>query len=295
MYCKIWGVRGSVPVPGASTLKYGGNTTCIEVNGHDDECIILDAGTGIFPLGQHLARTEIKKIHLFITHTHWDHIQGFTMFQPLFSDDVEIHIYGPKDPTSGLTIKDHLTNQMDRHFFPVQLQNVAARLIFEDVTGGDRIHINSLIVKTFEFNHTAINIGYRIDSDERSIIFTGDHEWKLNPHPSDDPRFSNMEQSIKATRQETINFIKGVDLLIIDSAYTEEEYLTRHGWGHGTLDSSITAAREACAKQVLFTHHDPSRTDDELDKVFRESLERNAINSKDPEFALAKEGMEIKL
>jgi len=288
-------VRGSLPVPGARTVKYGGNTTCIEITGYNDECIVLDAGTGIFLLGRHLVHTGIKKIHVFITHTHWDHIQGFTMFQPLFSDDVEINIYGPKDPNSGLTIEDLLTSQMDRHFFPVQLQNVAARLNFKDVTGGDRIKINSLIVRTFEFNHTAINIGYRIDSENRSIVFTGDHEWKLNPHPSDDPRFSSMEESIKAIRRETINFMKGADLLIIDSAYTEEEYLTRHGWGHGTLDSSISAAREACAKQVLFTHHDPSRTDDELEKIFKEAIERNTINGKDLEFALAKEGMEIKL
>ena len=295
MYCKIWGVRGSLPVPGADTVKYGGNTTCIEIKGNNDECIVLDAGTGIFPLGQHLANTEIKKIHLFITHTHWDHIQGFTMFPPLFSDDVEITIYGPKDPNSGLTIRDHLTNQMDRHFFPVQLQNVAARLIFEDVSGGDRIQINSLIVKTFEFNHTAINIGYRINSNNRSIIFTGDHEWELNPHPPYDHRHSSMEQRINAVRQKTINFIKEADLLIIDSAYTEEEYLSRHGWGHGTLDSSILAAREARAKQVLFTHHDPSRTDDALEKIFEESIERNTIDSQDPEFLLAKEGMEIKL
>ncbi|MAJ80712.1 MAG: MBL fold metallo-hydrolase [Porticoccaceae bacterium] len=295
MYCKIWGVRGSLPVPGASTLKYGGNTTCIQVNGHNDECIVLDAGTGIFPLGQHLANTEIKKIHLFITHTHWDHIQGFTMFQPLFSKDVEINIYGPKDPTSGLTIRDHLTKQMDRHFFPVQLKNVPACLNFKDVTGGQRIKINSLIVKTFEFNHTAVNIGYRISSESRSIIFTGDHEWKLNPHSPGDVRYLSMEQSINSTRQKTIEFIKEADLLIIDSAYTEEEYLTRHGWGHGTLDSSISAAREARAKQVLFTHHDPRRTDIALERIFKDSIKRNSIRSEDPEFSLAKEGMEIKL
>ena len=295
MQFKFWGVRGSIAVPGSDTLGYGGNTTCIEVRGDNGEIVVLDAGTGIFQLGRQLLQESANQIHLFISHTHWDHIQGLPMFKPIFVPGNQIQIYGPVDPLSQLGIQERLAMQMDRHFFPVQQSDLQSQITFNDLVEGQRVKVGSLTISSFLFNHPIINFGYKIDDGSKSLVFTGDHEWPINPHAPSDSGFAAEQQIIDKRRRETLEFIANSDVLVIDTAYTEEEYTTRHGWGHGTFDSSILAAREAKVKKLFLTHHEPTRNDSQLEGVFQAAIERNRVTTNDPTILLAKEGLEVSL
>ena len=282
-------------MPGADTLIYGGNTTCIEVRGKQNELVILDAGTGIYPLGLDLLASDLSVINIFISHTHWDHIQGLPMFQPSFSHKYKINVYGPRDLESGLGIKERLAKQMDRHFFPIQLDDLSSRINFFDIEEGEKIRIGSLKVSGFKFHHPVVNFGYRIEDELNSVVFTGDHEWMSNDLELDHPGWKTQQKKIELRTQKTIEFMKDTDVLIIDTAYTVEEYKTKKGWGHGNFDSSIVAAREANAKQVYLTHHEPSRTDAALEICFQDALQKNRTTKKHPVFFLAKEREKIKI
>lgn len=293
MYLKFFGVRGSIAVPGGETLRYGGNTTCLEIRGDHGEVVILDAGTGIVKLGHKLMTEQVANINIFISHTHWDHIQGLPFFTPLFVPKNNISVFGPIDSVSGVGIKERLSTQMDRHYFPVQQDDLQSNLVFNDLSEGQKIIVGSLTITCFLFNHPVTNFGYRIDDGCKSIVFTGDHEWPVQPHPAQDKTNGEAQAVIEKRRRETIDFMTDADILVIDTAYTEEEYQTRHGWGHGTFDSSILAGREAKAKEVYLTHHEPGRTDSNLESIYVAALQRNNVTEADPKFMLAKEGMEI--
>jgi phosphoribosyl 1,2-cyclic phosphodiesterase len=293
LFFRFWGVRGSIPVPGKETIKYGGNTTCIEVRGNNNEMVILDAGTGIYQLGQHLMTQDQTDINIFISHTHWDHIQGLPMFQPSFLSNFNINIFGAVDLESGLGIKERLTKQMDRHFFPIQLEDLSAKINFIDIEEGSEIEIGSLKISSFQFNHPIINLGYRVEDAYNSLVFTGDHEWMSNDLTEDDGAWEERQREVDFRRTETFNFIRQSDILIIDTAYTDEEYKTKKGWGHGTFDSSIAAGLEAKCKQIYFTHHEPRRTDKALETAFRHALKKNKIPENQTRFYLAQEGYEV--
>ena len=295
MFFRFWGVRGSIPVPGKDTIKYGGNTTCIEVRGNNNEMIILDAGTGIYQLGQSLMTRDQTEINIFISHTHWDHIQGLPMFQPSFLSNFKINIFGAIDLESGLGIKERLAKQMDRHFFPIQLEDLSAQINFIDIEEGSEIEVGALKVSSFQFNHPIINLGYRVEDASNSLVFTGDHEWMSNDLKEDDSAWEHRQSEVENRRNQTFDFIGDSDTLIIDTAYTDEEYKTKKGWGHGTFDSSIRAGLEANCKRVYFTHHEPRRTDKALENAFRHALKKNKISDDCTRFHLAQEGHEVEL
>jgi len=295
LFFRFWGVRGSIPVPGKDTIKYGGNTTCIEVRGNNNEMIILDAGTGIYQLGQSLMTRDQTEINIFISHTHWDHIQGLPMFQPSFLSNFKINIFGAIDLESGLGIKERLAKQMDRHFFPIQLEDLSAQINFIDIEEGSEIEVGALKVSSFQFNHPIINLGYRVEDANNSLVFTGDHEWMSNDLKEDDSAWEHRQSEVENRRNQTFDFIGDSDTLIIDTAYTDEEYKTKKGWGHGTFDSSIRAGLEANCKRVYFTHHEPRRTDKALENAFRHALKKNKISDDCTRFHLAQEGHEVEL
>jgi len=284
------GVRGSIPSPGPRTVKYGGNTTCIEVRSDDNDLIILDAGTGIFPLSQTLLPELPVTAHIFISHTHWDHIQGLPFFIPIFIPGNTLMIHGPQDPITQRELSEVLSRQMDYAYFPIREAELKAALEYISLKEQQMVEVGSAQVTNILMNHPVLNFGYKVESGGKSVFFTGDHEWPFNIYEPGDDYHMEFEEHIEQKRATIIDFIRGVDVLIADTAYTEEEYPDKKGWGHGTYDTSIVMARDAGVKRCYFTHHEPTRGDDALEKIFAEALERNRVGTDDTEFLLAREG-----
>lgn len=293
MKFKFWGVRGSIPSPGPNTVKYGGNTTCIEIRTDDGDLIILDAGTGIHALAQNLLKEMPINAHIFITHTHWDHIQGLPFFIPIFIPGNQISIYGGLDPVTHEQINRALTVQLQYSFFPIQEAQLKARINYLTISAGIPVKVGSATVTPIILNHPVLNFGYRIDCDGQSIFFTGDYEMQLNIYQPDDEDHAQFQCYIEEQKKEVLLAMKDVDALIIDSPFTKSEYANKHGWGHGTYDSAIELSRAANAKRLFLTHHEPTRTDAELDKIYQNLLE--AYPDLSFQLIIAREGVDIRL
>ncbi len=293
MKVRFWGVRGSLAAPGPATLRYGGNTTCIEVRTEDNTIIVLDGGTGIFPLGHSLLREMPLTAHVFISHTHWDHIQGLPLFVPIFIPKNVIRIHGPYDIVAGSGIDQVMNVQLQYSYFPVREAELRATLEYETLTVGQPVQVGDSTVTGHLLNHPVVNLGYRIDSGGRSMFFTGDHEPYFNIYDPEDPEYPAYQAMLDEKQCLFEDFIRGVDLLVADSAYTISEYPSKRGWGHGTFDSVIQLGLKVGAKRIVCTHHEPTRNDDALEKAFQEAVERCCPSSGGPEVMLAREGLEL--
>lgn len=293
MKVKMWGVRGSIPSPGPRTVRYGGNTTCIEVRSDDDSLIILDAGTGIFPLAQSLLARLPVQANIFITHTHWDHIQGLPFFVPLYIPGNKVRIHGAFDLVSMQGIEQVMNVQLQYSYFPIREAELKAGIEYETLTIGEVIMIGDAKVTPVLMNHPVTDLGYRIECNGKSVFFTGDHEPWLNIYAPEDEGHAEYQAMVEQRQAELDAAIGPVDLLIVDTAYTQAEYPQKIGWGHGTFDTAIATAHRVGAKRLLCTHHEPTRSDDDLEKVFAEVLARHP----DPgcEVMLASEGLEVVL
>jgi phosphoribosyl 1,2-cyclic phosphodiesterase len=246
---RFWGVRGSVPTPVRENLGYGGNTSCVEIRTGENEFIILDAGTGIRGLGAALLKTSGKqplKLNLFLTHYHWDHIQGLPLFAPLFQPGNEITFHAAARLGS---IRDQLRGQMKAPFFPVEFDNVGARTSFVEMDGGE-IKVAGLRVRCFPMHHPQGAGGYRIEGPNGVIVFASD----LEPG---NPKLDRVARE----------FAEGADTLIYDSQYTPEEYSTHVGWGHSNWREAAAVARDARVKQLVLFHHDPTHDDERVDGI----------------------------
>ncbi len=296
MKIRFWGVRGSIPSPGSKTVRYGGNTTCIEVVTDDGQTIILDAGTGIYPLSQKLSEAMPLTCHIFITHTHWDHIQGLPFFLPFFIPGNNIMVYGAFDPILGKDIGDVLKNQMEYWYFPVREAELKAHVQYTSLRERQTIEIGSTRVTNIIMNHTALNFGYLVESSGKRVFFTGDNEQLSNIYnPEDDSFYQEYEEFIGRKKDSLHDFIRGVDVLIADAAYTSDEYMTKRGWGHGTYDFCLDLAKRVKARSLYFTHHEPLRSDDELDLIKKQIDDRFATQAEAPFLYMAQEGLEINL
>ncbi|MBF0610480.1 MAG: MBL fold metallo-hydrolase [Magnetococcales bacterium] len=291
MMIRFWGVRGSIPFPGPKSVRYGGNTTCIEVRNSQDDLIILDGGTGIFPLAQTLLGKLPVRCHIFITHTHWDHIQGLPFFIPLFIPGCRVDIYGAFDPINLRDIRDILSRQMEYCYFPVREVELKAEIRYHTLREGECVQVGTTKITNMLMNHPVLNFGYKLEEEGKSVFFSGDHEWPYNIYDPTDDGFDEYEQLIVQQRANMIDFIRGMDALIMDSAYTEKEYPSKKGWGHGTLDSSILVAKEAQVKNLFLTHHEPTRSDDLLEQLFQETVARYQFPPDSPKLHLAYEGL----
>jgi phosphoribosyl 1,2-cyclic phosphodiesterase len=290
MKVKFWGVRGSIASPGPSTAKYGGNTTCIEVRTDDNELIILDAGTGIFPLSQSLLAELPVTAHVLITHSHWDHIQGLPFFVPNFIPGNTLRLYGAFDPVTGKGVEHVMSVQLQYSYFPVREAEMKASIEYCTLKPGESVQIGSARVTPYLMNHPVIDFGYRIEANGKSVFFTGDHEPPLNIYEPSDPEFAEYQTFLDEKSTEISGAMAGVDVLIADCSYTRAEYPAKKGWGHGTFDSSIQYARRAGAKTLFCTHHEPTRSDDALEAVFNQALRENPRQVGDPDIRLAREG-----
>ena len=295
MKIRFWGVRGSIPTPGPHTVKYGGNTTCIEIRTDDGQLIILDAGTGIFALSQTLLREMPLTANVFITHTHWDHIHGLPFFIPVFVPGNTLRLHGAFDPISGRGIEQIMDVQLQYSYFPVREAEMKARIEYETLMPEQSVRIGEATVTPTLLNHPVINFGYRVECNGKSLFFTGDHEPHYNIYAPDDEGFEEYQTLIEDKESGIVAAMRGVDVLIADSSYTIEEYPAKKGWGHGTFDSCIEMARQAGARMVYCTHHEPTRHDAALEQEFAKVLARHPRREGDPEIRLACEGEEIEL
>lgn len=293
MKVKFWGTRGSIAAPGPKTVKYGGNTTCIEVRGPEGELVILDAGTGIRELGMELARNMPLECYLLVTHTHWDHINGLPFFVPLFVPGNRIVIYGPPDPITMSGVERVLSSQMAYPHFPVRVAELKSDIVYETVKEGGELEIGSLKISATVMNHPALTFGFKIECRRKSFFFTGDHEPFFNIYASGDRDFEAYEEIVQERKKGLIDFISGVDVLIADSQYTPEEYPSKVGWGHSTHEDSLALARAANVKSLYMTHHEITRTDDELDAIIEQI--RNDNQNLGFEVHMAAEGVEFEV
>jgi phosphoribosyl 1,2-cyclic phosphodiesterase len=265
---KLWGVRGSIPTPQAENMGYGGNTSCLELRLADNQSIVFDAGSGLRNLGAELLR-ESNGAHLdlkvFLTHFHWDHIQGIPFFAPLFSAGNRITFYSHCNGS----LEEILEGQMVRPYFPIDLASVAARRDFVDLNS-QAATILGVTIRPFPLNHPQGAVGYRIETGKTVIVYATDLE---HGH----------------ARLDTIlrEYAEGADLLIYDAQYTPEEYAQYSGWGHSTWREAARVAREAHVRRLVLFHHDPWRDDASLDEIGESA--RHSFDAT----ALAREGSVI--
>ncbi len=290
MKVKFWGVRGSIASPGPHTVRYGGNTTCIEVRTDDNEPIILDAGTGIFPLSQTLLAELPVRAHVFISHSHWDHIQGLPFFIPNFIPGNVLRLHGAYDPVSGQGVEQVMSVQLQYSYFPVREAEMKGSIEYVTLMPEESIQVGSATVTPYLLNHPVINFGYRIESRGKSVFFTGDHEPPYNIYQPEDAEFAEYQAFVDEKQAAILRGMQGVDVLIADTSYTAMEYPAKVGWGHGTFASSIQYATQAGAKVLYCTHHEPTRSDDALETALAQAIADHPVPAGGPDIRLAFEG-----
>jgi phosphoribosyl 1,2-cyclic phosphodiesterase len=275
----IWGCRGSVPTPGREMVWYGGNTSCVELALEDGSSLVLDAGTGIRALGVELAARGTRRIHLFLTHLHLDHLEGLRFFAPLWDDAVTLDIWGPHSPVVALP--ERIRRAFSPPLFPLDFRDVPARVTFHDLPGedwhGDGVTLHAELVL-----HPGPTLGFRIETPHSRLAYLPDHE----------PALAGIEGR-------TIDWISAgglasdVDVVLHDAQYSEEEYVERIGWGHSSVAAAVAFCRAARARQLVLFHHDPDRSDYALElhqERARELAEHDAFA-----VVLAREGMVLEL
>jgi phosphoribosyl 1,2-cyclic phosphodiesterase len=257
MKVSIWGTRGSLASPGADTARYGGNTSCVEVRSADGTVVVLDAGTGIRPLGGALAG-RVRRVHLLLSHLHMDHIQGLGFFKPLFDPDVETHLWGPAGSSDDL--RGRLARYLSPPLFPVHLR-VLPRLALHCLPAGP-FPIDGLQVTAERVCHPGHTVGFRLEEDGHTLAYLSDHEPALgNPHfPSD----ADWTSGLGLARQ--------ADLLVHDAQYSLGEYGDHVGWGHSAVDHAIAFGALAGVRHLVTFHHDPGHSDDDVDRMTAAAL-----------------------
>jgi phosphoribosyl 1,2-cyclic phosphodiesterase len=267
---RFWGVRGSVATPKQENLGYGGNTSCVEIRGGSGEIAIFDAGTGLRNLGEDLLRqfpAQNLKVNVFLTHYHWDHIQGLPFFGPLFQEGAEITFHASEKLGA---LRDRLRRQMSAPYFPVDLDSVAARLQFVEMDGAG-VQVGDLRVGCFPLHHPQGAAGFRVESPSGVVVYASDLE----------PGDRDLDRVVRESAE-------GADALIYDSQFTPEEYVSHQGWGHSHWREAAAVARDAGVKQLILFHHDPSHSDQimtQIEASARELFERTSAAREDEGFS----------
>lgn len=304
MKVRFWGVRGSIPVPGRATNKYGGNTSCVEVRPEGGAPIIIDAGTGIRRLGKSLMEEAFRdgkgKASILISHTHWDHVQGLPFFSPLYHAGNQVHIFARQ---RDMHLEAVFSQQHNAPYFPVPLAAMRADMHFHELIEGASFDIGNAKVTCAQLNHPWVAIAYRVDVDGASVVYCSDtapfSDMLLGRDFIERPSFGTLpppiQSELKTMRAGVVALAKNADLLIYDTQFTPEEYKVRPHWGHSRPDDAIEIAREAKAKQLCLFHHAPLRSDDENDAILAQY--RKVIADANDKFTLvsAYEGLEIPL
>lgn len=290
MNLRFWGVRGSIPVPGQDTAIYGGNTSCVQISTDNHSVLILDAGTGVRKLGLELVtkHKDKKEIHLLLSHTHWDHIQGLPFFAPLYIPGYSVTIYGPVHYEKSL--EQILDRQMEYTYFPVRVAELAAKITYRGLKE-ETLGIGDFSVTTKYLNHPVLCLGYKFERGGKSITYCTDHEPYFNIF-GDGGHSDEVVRTVVAEQNKGFhNFIGNSDLLVLDTQYTETEYPSHVGWGHGYTSRNMEIVRQCNIKKWALFHHDPDRSDAEEKKI-EEGLQRQGGAEKlQTDIFAAKEGM----
>ncbi len=276
MRIHFWGTRGSIPTPGSETVRYGGNTACVEVRTRSGVLLILDCGSGIRPLGHALLKEIEPPIHgtILLSHTHWDHIQGLPFFGPAFAKQNRFTMYGPAGER-GLI--ETLEGQMTFSYWPVGLDQFAAQMSYVNMNEGE-LHIEDVVIKSQYLNHPGVTQAYRIEADGAVLVYATDHEPFTPQLYRSNARPGLISSVLHEGDRRHAAFLSGADLIIHDAQYTEDEYAAKHGWGHSPIPYVIEMAKLAGAEQLALFHHDPERGDGALDDL-QESASRMATVS----------------
>lgn len=280
MKVTFWGTRGSVPRPGKDTLKYGGNTSCVSVEMTRDRLFIFDAGTGIIDLGRELmAAGKRRKINMFISHPHWDHIQGLPFFQPLYAQGYEVVIHGASQ--GRLSLREVIAGQMEAVYFPVAVKEFSSRVYFKELAEGD-FEIEGLSVKAIGLHHPGMTLGYLVKGPGgKTVAYMTDNELIRDGHDHNRDRLAEL--------------VAGADILIHDANYLDEEYPSRVGWGHSAMSEVLRLAADAKVKRLYLYHHDLHHSDETV--AAKESLGRKFFAAQDIniECVAAAEGVTVSL
>lgn len=270
-FFRLWGTRGSTPVSGPRYIRHGGNTSCMEIN-CEGEIIIIDAGTGIRDLGTVLAAQEPRRLHILVSHTHWDHIQGFPFFIPAYVPGFELVIYG----VSGLgkDLKSLFKGQLDRDYFPVQIEDMKADIEFRHLSDNP-VEIGDCEIFWEFTHHPGATIGFRIDLGGKKIGYITDNEFLQGYLGS--PEHISIDSELVVSHRKLLDFISDSDILIGEAQYTNEEYQSKIGWGHTSLSNACLLSHLANIRRWIITHHDPAYDDEFLQQklnLTRQVLER---------------------
>jgi phosphoribosyl 1,2-cyclic phosphodiesterase len=282
----FWGTRGSIPTPGPATARYGGNTACIGIDAPDDRLVILDAGSGLRPLGHELMKQRNGSLaaDILLSHTHWDHIQGLPFFKPLSSRGTSVCVYGAAQ--EGVPLKEILGRQMDPMVFPVPLNALAAELTVVEISEGD-FEIDDFRICAFRLRHPGTTLGYRLVPADggREIAYVTDNE--LGPGGSYEvpPNW----------RDRMIDFVRGADTLIHDAMYSDQIIQARAGWGHSTPRQAVDLALEGECRRLILFHHEPEHSDEALDRLLADTRRYAAKRKPRLEIEAAAEGLRFSL
>lgn len=305
MKIKFWGVRGSIPCPGPQTVKYDGNTACLELRFDGlKRIIVIDAGTGIRELGQYIMANDFHKstlmAEIFLTHTHWDHIHGFPYFIPIYIPGTKLKVYGPVTYEED-SLQNVLGGQLVYRYFPMRHAELSSEIEYVDLKEGRFDLRDGIILTTKYLNHPVLCLGYRFEYRGKVFCTAYDTEPFRNLFCTDpdDPSYDEAiayegELVAKEENQRIEEFIAGADFVISDTQHTMEEYETsKVGWGHSSFEHAIAAAKRARVKRLALFHHEPVRTDTQMDELTRKYC--NSDYSGDTEVFFAREGMEIEI
>ena len=275
-----WGTRGSIPSPGPATVHFGGNTPCLEVRTRNGRRLIFDAGTGIRALGNHLAASGAPvDATLFLSHFHWDHIQGIPFFAPLYDERTHLRIFGARQ--NGIGVRQLLTGQMAPTHFPVPYDALAATLEYSDLATTP-CEFDDVRVRSLRMRHPGSTYGFRVDVGRASVAFLPDNELVGGRYPIDGDAYDRF-----------VEFLDGVDTLYHDAMYTEEEYRHRVGWGHSTFEQAVVLAERAGVRRLQLFHHAPDRGDAELHAIVERLRGDVARRGSALEVGAAVEGQEL--
>lgn len=289
-FVKFWGTRGSIPTPGHKTRKYGGNTSCVEIR-FNDTLFICDGGTGLRELGQDLEQRDNGPVraHMFFSHTHWDHIQGFPFFAPAYRPDSKLYVYDVEEHDNR--VHRLLLGQMQSDYFPVSFSDLGAHIESAHLEGGTKL-IDGVAVRAFEQCHPGKSFAYAFEKEGVKVVYATDNELDLSLL---DPEAAlSTPDALRRLPSDFVEFVSGADLLIADGQYTDEDYVTKVGWGHARAHTVVDLALQAGVRHCAIYHHDPMHSDELVEQKVQSCRQRAEAAGADVVVFGAREGLELK-